>query len=215
MGAEAHGIGKLGQPIHDLDHNRVLERAQRLAPFSELRIVALFQLSDKLQVPRNAIGPLETAAPFRGVIGKLPAEFVLREAGRKLGADLALVNAARLGCEDARQKPVPVDRGMPVKAAVKRWRQLAGRPRVVGGLQHMADLVGVFAVHAVKRQDRKAVLSGDGLGSVGNRCLIGRARCEDKRQPAGQTSTAQSRPHSSMPCKTKRCTRRPVLTSVV
>ncbi len=119
-------------------------------------IVPFLQLGGQLQQPGQAVGPLEAAAAVRGQVLHLLRDVGRRQALRHRAPRVRRERRLRKQARQPHQQPVPVDRGVPVVAAVERRSQFARRLHVGIGIQRVRDLVGVLLVDAVERHAGKS-----------------------------------------------------------
>ena len=111
-------------------------------------------LHRELQQPRPAVHAFPAArlvieiADLAGDVGRVDRR-------REPGDDGVTPAQVRVLLQQFHEHPVAVHRGMPVVAAVERGMQLGWRQQVLGALQRLAELVGVFLVDAVEGEARE------------------------------------------------------------
>jgi hypothetical protein len=105
----------------------------------------LAQLGRKLQQPRQTVGPLETFSAWPGQVCHFGGNADWREMLIQPHPRFVRPSRIREQSQQAREQPVPMYRGVPVEAAVKRGRQLPRRPDVGIAVQEMQDVIGEFS----------------------------------------------------------------------
>ncbi len=141
---------QLWQPIPNLVRGQCLDRRQRPPPAAGIGIVPVAELGAELQQPRQSVGPFETGAAGRLQVRRFALQIGDGQApGQRRPRRLCRLRV-RVAPRQPGQQPVPVHRRVPVVAPVERRGQLAGWARVFVAVEHMRDLVGVLAVHAVE-----------------------------------------------------------------
>ncbi len=166
--AHADGACQLGQPVADPPGRRFLERRERRRPPARLGRAPLPELGGELQQPREAVRPLEADPALPLEVGHLGGDVRRSEAARQRPAGLGGEGRLRQPARDAREKPVAVDRGVPVVAAEECRGQLARRPGVRVGEHHVRDLVRVLLVDAGEGKAGEALRKG-GIDRPGGR----------------------------------------------
>ena len=83
-------------------------------------------------------------------------QVLCRQALLQRCARLERERRVRKGAGQAHEKPMSVDRGVPVVTAVERRREFAGRADIGITVHRMRDLIGILLVHAVEREVREA-----------------------------------------------------------
>src|SRR5690606_29972497 len=113
-------------------------------------IVPLAQLRAQLQQPREAVGPLESLAPWAREILHLAADACGRETPFQRRACRGDELALRLEAREARQQPVTVHRRVPVEAPPEHGRECPRGAGILVAVQHVRDLVRVFTMDALE-----------------------------------------------------------------
>ncbi len=176
----ADRIRELRQPVGETGRGCPFERRQGCRPGAGFGVVPPPELGGELQQPREAVGPFERRAACSFEIGDLPRHLLRREGRAESGSRGRDEPGGRVAAREPREKPVAVDRGMPVVAPEENRGQEARGPRVRVAFQRVRDLVRVFPGHAREREIREALRGGLVEGRGGRRWP--RSREEDESQ---------------------------------
>src|ERR1700751_3283199 len=148
MFADPHRMGKLGQPAVQPLQCGFLKRMEISPHLFSLRIVPLAQFRNQLKEPCQPIRSLKTGSSFSSEICSLLHDVFCGETLEQCFASRLNEGGIRKSSHQANEEPMPVDRRMPVVAAIESRGQFPWWCRVCIAIQGMANVVWILFVDA-------------------------------------------------------------------
>ena len=132
-----------------------LQRAQRRRPSLDIGIAAPAKFGREGEQPGPAVGPLECSAAGRSEIVQFCGKVFRGKVAVEGPADPRGRGQQGVEPEDARQRPMPVHRGMPVIASIKGGMHVPRLADVLSPVHQVHVHVRPLALHPCKRQAGK------------------------------------------------------------
>ena len=143
--------------------DQLRERLQVRGPRLRVRVVPGVQFLRELEQPRPAVGPLERLRLPAVEVREFRLQFLRGEVLGEDGANVLRLRQIGVRAQDAREHPVPVNRGVPVVAPVERRVQFLRRLGVRVVELDVSGLVGVLLPRAREGEfgERRRPLAGE------------------------------------------------------